>query len=79
MHFIGITTETITDGGKENPNISGYTFGTNGAKAAAGDVILCKSGDNIDKEFVWTGSTWEHLGQDSSFALNDEVVKIVGD
>ena len=42
MHFIGIATVAITDGSTTNPSISGYTFGTNGANAQKGDVVIDK-------------------------------------
>ena len=53
MHFIGIATVAITDGSTTNPTIDGYTFGTNGASAKAGDVVIDK---DSAYEFVWTGS-----------------------
>jgi len=36
MHFIGKATATITDGGTEDPIISGYNFNN----AVAGDVVI---------------------------------------
>lgn len=71
MHFRGIATVTITEGSKTNPTISGYTFGTNGASALAGDVILDK---DSQYEYVWTknGNTgsWELLGSSESYSLS---------
>jgi len=58
MHFIGVATETITDGGIEDPTISGYTTKT------AGDVVIDK---NTRREYVWsTAGKWEMLGFDAS-------------
>lgn len=65
MRFIGIATVAITDGSAIDPVISGYTFGTNGASAQAGDVIIDK---DTAYEYVWTTSNkWERLGGDSSY------------
>lgn len=69
MHFIGVATVEITDGGTENPTINNYNFGTNGANATKGDVVLYNN-----KEFVWTGSAWEELGAEGSHALDTAVV-----
>lgn len=72
MHFIGIATSDMTDGQTTNPTISGKTSYT----PAAGDVVLAKgsaSGNNQEVEFVYTGSWWELLGQDSSFALSGHI------
>ena len=60
LHFIGVSTTAITDGGTQNPTISGYS----GTAKATGNVVLYDG-----KEFVWTGSAWEQLGDESSWAL----------
>lgn len=64
MHFRGVSTVTIVDGDTAavNPTISGYTFNGNGDNA--GDVVLYDG-----KEFVWTGTSWELLGDEGSYAL----------
>lgn len=62
MHFRGISTTAIVDGDTINPTISGYDFHGNGDNA--GDVILYEG-----KEFVWTGTSWELLGDEGSYAL----------
>lgn len=62
MHFIGRATVAITDGSTSDPTISGYTF----SNAQAGDVIL---GSDNQQEFVWDGTSWELLGQESSFKV----------
>lgn len=60
MHFRGIATVAVTDGGTENPTIQNYDF----SQAVAGDVVLYGQ-----QEYVWTGSRWELLGDESSYAL----------
>ena len=62
MHFRGIATVAVTDGGIENPTISGYTFNGNGDNS--GDVVLWNQ-----QEYVWTGTAWELLGDEGSYAL----------
>ncbi len=75
MHFRGVATTAVTDGGHEDPTITDYNFGTNGANAVAGDVVLWQQ-----KEFVWTGSVWELLGDEGSYALksNTDTITEVG-
>lgn len=76
MHFRGIATSAITDGGTESPTISGYDFGTNGANAIAGDVVVYS-----DKEYVWTADGtnghWELLGDEGSYALKSSTAAAV--
>lgn len=77
MHFIGAATVAITEDSKTDPKITGYTF-TNAQK---GDVVLYNH-----LEFVWDGTKWEKLGDDSSYALktitatatDDDVVVLTG-
>lgn len=77
MHFIGTATVAITEDSKTDPKITGYTF-TNAQK---GDVVLYNH-----LEFVWDGTKWEKLGDDSSYALktitatatDDDVVILAG-
>ena len=68
MHFRGIATTAVTDGGYEDPVISTYSFGTNGANAVAGDVVIYNQ-----QEYVWTADgtngNWELLGDEGSYAL----------
>ena len=73
MHFRGIATTAVTDGGTEDPTISTYDFGTNGANAVGGDVVLWDQ-----KEYVWTGSAWELLGDEGSYALRTSTASVVG-
>jgi hypothetical protein len=46
------------------------TISGNSYTPSAGDVVLYDG-----KEFVWTGSAWEQLGDESSWALNSAVIK----
>lgn len=77
MHFIGAATVAITEDSKVDPKITGYTF----ANAQKGDVVLYNH-----LEFVWDGTKWEKLGDDSSYALktitatatDDDVVVLTG-
>ena len=73
MHFKGVATKAITDGGKEDPTISGYSFGTNGASATQGDVVIYNGA-----EYVWTGTTngWELLGDEGSYALKTSTTSV---
>lgn len=72
MHFIGISTTAVTDGGTETPTISGRNFTTNPVEA--GDVILYRNANNvIGQEYVWTGTAWELLGDEGSYLLENQV------
>lgn len=77
MHFIGTTTTTLTNDGTTSSITIGsvtYVTGTPSSgqkKINAGDVVL-----NGNKEFVWTGSAWKELGDESSHALKS--VSITG-
>ena len=58
------STTAVTDGGNENPTISGYSTKT------AGDVIIY--GNN---EYVYTANNkWELLGQDGSYKITQTAV-----
>lgn len=71
MHFVGIATKAISDQSKTDPVIEGYDFGTSGAKAQPGDVVIDKESDS---EYVWSpAGHWERLGPDSSYSLNTHV------
>lgn len=65
MHFIGEATVIILPNSAVNPQIGGYDFG----QAEPGDVIL--SGN---KEFVWTGGSWNLLGDEGSYAIKGSIV-----
>ena len=72
MHFRGIATTAVTDGGNEDPTINTYDFGTNGANAVSGDVVLWNQ-----QEYVWTGTVWELLGDEGSYALKTSTTQVV--
>lgn len=65
LKFQGITTTSISDGSTTNPiviNGSSYT-------AKKGDVVLYDG-----REFLWTGSAWEQLGDEESWALKTTTI-----
>jgi hypothetical protein len=64
MHFIGKATAIVTDGGTQDPIIDGYTT------KIAGDVILAVDGVS---EYVWTGTAWEVLGNESLYAVRGSI------
>ena len=53
VHFIGISTSEITDGGIQTPTISGWT-----GPVKTGDIVINDAGE----EFIWDGSKWQKLG-----------------
>lgn len=67
MHFRGISSTAITDGGTQNPTIQGSAI----VNKEAGDVVLY---DN--QEFVWDGTAWELLGDEGSYALKSHYTSI---
>ena len=77
LHLIGSTSTVISDGDTTStltPKTSGSLSKT--TDFIAGDVVLYG-----DKEFVWTGATWELLGDESSYALKtnkDSAIKTLG-
>ena len=60
LKFIGTTTSSISDGS----TTATITVGGESVTAQQGNVVL-----KSNKEFVWTGSAWEELGDESSHAL----------
>ena len=68
MHFIGSSSTAITDGGTQNPTIGGSIVTTKNA----GDVVLYSGA-----EFVWTGSAWELLGDEGSYALKTNTSSVI--
>lgn len=76
MHFLGTSTTEITDHGTQKPTID-----SKAVNPAIGDVVLYNH-----LEFVWDGSKWEKLGDESSYALktitaaatDDDVVILTG-
>lgn len=68
MHFKGTTTTAITDGATTKPikiNNADYT-------PEAGDVVLYNSA-----EFLWTGTAWEILGDEGSYALKTNTETVI--
>lgn len=65
MHFLGVSTTAITDHGAEKPTIDGKPV----TKLASGDVVIYEH-----LEFVWDGSKWEKLGDESSYALKTTTI-----
>ena len=67
MHYIGKATVAITDGSTTDPKIGG-----NATTLVTGDVII----DSTDaREYVWNGTKWELLGNDSSsYKVTQEAV-----
>ena len=64
MHFIGVSSTTVTNGGNENPTISGYSTKT------AGDVVLYGN-----QEFVYTTTNkWALLGDEGSYKIKQDAV-----
>lgn len=76
MHFLGTSTAEITDHGTQKPTID-----SKAVNPAVGDVVLYNH-----LEFVWDGSKWEKLGDESSYALktitadatHDDVIILTG-
>lgn len=67
LSFAGTTLTALTDGATTNPiKIKQNSSDTTGVNytAIAGNVVLYN-----DKEFIWTGSAWEELGDEASHAL----------
>ena len=69
MNFKGTTTTNLTDGDNTSP----ISIGGEDYTPVNGDVVL-----NGGKEFVWTGTAWEELGDESSWALSSDVIHISG-
>ena len=70
MNFIGVTSTTLSDGATTSTltaKSTGSLSKTTGF--VLGDVVL--SGD---AEYVWTGSAWELLGDESAYALKSAAV-----
>lgn len=66
MNFLGTSSTKITDHGVEEPTISNEVIIV--SKLNNGDVVLYNH-----LEFVWDGSKWEKLGDESSYALKDHI------
>lgn len=78
MNFIGVSSTIITDGGTQYPTISGNSI----AELHAGDVVLYSVTKTVgtdtvtsDLEFVWTGTAWELIGDEGSYAIRGNIKK----
>jgi len=77
MHFIGFSTTSITDGGSEQPTIQGNIV----TNLNNGDVVIYQEAITnsnetitvVSKEFVWTGTNWELLGDEGSYVLKGSI------
>ena len=66
MHFLGVTSTSVTNGGTENPTIGENVVTTK----TAGDVVIYGN-----QEYVWSSTgKWELLGDEGSYALDTAVV-----
>lgn len=59
MHYIGISTTAITDGGTENASIGGSQKTMTASDS--GSVVIYG-----EKEYVWNGSKWQEFGSTGS-------------
>lgn len=62
LRFIGATTTAIVDGGTTSP----ITVGGSSVTPTIGDVVI---NSNNNQEYVWLGTKWELLGDESSYSL----------
>lgn len=77
MHFIGFSTTVITDGGTESPTINNNII----TDLNNGDVTIYQEALSnndettviVSKEFVWTGTNWELLGDEGSYVLKGSI------
>jgi len=69
MNFKGITTTAMTDG----RTTAAITINGESYTPVNGDVVLYDG-----KEYVWTGTAWEQLGDESSWALASQVLTKTG-
>lgn len=66
MHFLGITTSNINEGS----TLSSIIIDGKSVTQSKGDVVLYSH-----SEYIWTGSKWEELGSEQSFALKSVEIK----
>lgn len=62
IHFRGVSSTSITNGGTQTPTISGVDFTANPLKN--GDVVLYGK-----QEFIYSGGKWALFGDEGSYAL----------
>lgn len=63
LHFVGMSSTPITDGGSETPTINGLPY-----SPELGDIVLYNG-----LEFLWNGYSWVQFGDEQSFVLRDEL------
>ena len=68
MHFRGTTTDSITDGATTPTSVK-LNGATTASSISSGDVVLYGG-----LEFIWTGSKWQKLGDETSFALKSNAI-----
>ena len=75
MHFIGITSTELTDGATTSTLVA-KTVGSLSKTTdfENGDVVLYDNGTTVGQEFVWTGSAWELLGDEGSYAVKGSIM-----
>ena len=66
LTYIGISTFPLTDKGIEKPYIDGKEIDT--ATLEKGSVALYSNNGEIYQEYLWTGTYWELLGDEGSYA-----------
>lgn len=66
MHYIGETSDIITDGYQGVPTITNKTYTT----PAAGDVVT--SGTT---EWIYNGTSWQELGTEGDYAVKGSIAK----
>lgn len=66
MHFLGVTTSNINEGS----TLSSIIIDGKSVTQSRGDVVLYSH-----SEYIWTGSNWEELGSEQSFALKSVEIK----
>ena len=70
LRFIGQTTTAIVDGGTTSP----ISINGSNVTPAIGDVVI---NSNNNQEYVWLGSKWELLGDESSYSLKGHTHTVV--
>lgn len=75
MHYLGVTSTTLTDGATTNP----VSINSSNVTATPGDVVLSGTGAH-KKEYVWNGSNWNELGYgDPSIYIPRDEIGVYGD
>ena len=70
MHFLGITSTPLSDGATTTS-----LAGIEAKDIVSGSVVIAPYTGGTEKyEFVWTGSAWEMLGQEGSFAIKGSIM-----